>query len=79
MKSNKILAVLYAVAKIAFMTARIIAYLSYLNVTIHDLHNSDWLGKAFALSSIGYTSTRKTVVCHSDLLVSYIKIKRIDF
>ena len=46
------------------------------------MHDSDWLGKAFPLSLIGYTSTRERAVRHSDWLYSlfsHVKIKRIDF
>ena len=47
---------------------------------MHEMY--EWLGKAFMLSLIGYTSTRERAVRHSDWLYrlfSQVKIKLIDF
>ena len=30
------------------------------------MHDCDWLGKAFTLSLISYTSTRERAMCHSN-------------
>ena len=39
------------------------------------MYDSDWLGKAFTLPLIGYTSTRETAVRNSDWLLGFFRIE----